>query len=170
MSTFKDRVIVHVARIDYVNGLSIEQVLPGSLLDLDPNDRFSKESDIEVNLLAKHAGKNILVTGEIRCGILCECNRCLEKYPQKIEIIDFCEYFDEFDDYIDLTDVIRESILLAFPTRTLCDDDCAGICLECGANLNKIECGCVIEEFELEEEEEEKNIWDCLDNLKIEDN
>lgn len=35
-----------------------------------------------------------------------------------------------------------EDIFLSLPTKILCSDDCAGICPQCGKNLNKGTCDC----------------------------
>ena len=41
-----------------------------------------------------------------------------------------------------LDDVVREQVLLSLPSRTLCRDDCKGLCVHCGENLNSGSCGC----------------------------
>jgi len=38
--------------------------------------------------------------------------------------------------------LIREQVLLALPTRPLCDEDCRGLCPSCGADLNEGDCRC----------------------------
>lgn len=42
-----------------------------------------------------------------------------------------------------LEDVLREQVLLALPIRTVCKEECKGLCPKCGANLNAGECNCV---------------------------
>jgi len=42
-----------------------------------------------------------------------------------------------------LEDAVREQVLLALPGRTLCQQDCQGLCPQCGANRNRTNCGCV---------------------------
>jgi len=45
--------------------------------------------------------------------------------------------------HIDIRDVVREELALAAPTRLLlCREDCAGLCLSCGADLNAGPCSC----------------------------
>jgi len=46
---------------------------------------------------------------------------------------------------IDLTPSVCEEIVLAAPAKTLCREDCAGLCARCGANLNIASCSCGIE-------------------------
>jgi uncharacterized protein len=41
-----------------------------------------------------------------------------------------------------LEDVLREQVLLSLPTRTLCKQDCKGLCPHCGHNLNSESCTC----------------------------
>jgi uncharacterized protein len=44
---------------------------------------------------------------------------------------------------LDLSDLAAEQVLLALPMRIVRQDDCAGLCPRCGANLNNDgECGC----------------------------
>jgi uncharacterized protein len=41
-----------------------------------------------------------------------------------------------------LEDVLREQVLLSLPVRTLCREDCKGLCPRCGQNLNSETCTC----------------------------
>ena len=41
-----------------------------------------------------------------------------------------------------LEDVLREQVLLSLPARTLCRQDCKGLCPRCGRNLNTEPCTC----------------------------
>ena len=43
---------------------------------------------------------------------------------------------------LQLEDVVREQVLLTLPGRTLCKEDCKGLCAQCGHNLNDGACGC----------------------------
>ena len=43
---------------------------------------------------------------------------------------------------IDLTEPIREDVLMAIPSKPLCRDACKGLCPQCGQDLNVKECGC----------------------------
>jgi uncharacterized protein len=42
-----------------------------------------------------------------------------------------------------LEDVLREQVLLSLPARTLCREDCKGLCPRCGGNQNTEPCSCV---------------------------
>ena len=41
-----------------------------------------------------------------------------------------------------LEDVLREQVLLSLPAKTLCRQDCKGLCPRCGRNLNAEVCIC----------------------------
>jgi uncharacterized protein len=43
---------------------------------------------------------------------------------------------------LDLTEVVRQALFLAMPMNPICKDDCAGLCPQCGSNLNQEQCQC----------------------------
>ncbi|MBS4536091.1 DUF177 domain-containing protein [Clostridium sp. D2Q-14] len=59
-----------------------------------------------------------------------------EEIPFDEEIIKASEYT------IDLTKPIISSILLSIPMKTICDENCKGICPQCGNDLNEGQCNC----------------------------
>lgn len=56
-----------------------------------------------------------------------------------------------------LEDVLREQVLLSLPVRTLCKDDCKGLCPRCGQNRNSQDCSC--------EEGQTDPRWEALSGL-----
>lgn len=84
------------------------------------------------------------------------CDRCLTPVDTEIyfiidETVDMaevseseeCEEKDYIDGYnLDVDKLIFDEILLSMPGKILCKEDCKGLCLVCGANLNIAECGC----------------------------
>ena len=45
-------------------------------------------------------------------------------------------------DGILLEDVLKEQVLLSAPVKSLCREDCKGLCAQCGSNLNLESCDC----------------------------
>jgi len=43
---------------------------------------------------------------------------------------------------LDVVEMLREQFTLALPMKPLCTETCRGLCPDCGANLNRVECGC----------------------------
>jgi uncharacterized protein len=107
-------------------------------------------SPVEVDLRLEAVMEGVLVTGTARAGLEGECARCLEPISDEIEV-GFQELFvyddqdvdpDEElevsrlqDDLVDLEPLLREAVVLALPFQPLCEDDCPGLCAECGAKL-----------------------------------
>lgn len=98
----------------------------------------------------------IELEGEV---LLClPCDRCLQEVATSISFqtereVDFSKSTEEraaeldetnfIDGYdLDVDAFVCEEILLGFPMKVLCQEDCKGICKICGANLNEGECGC----------------------------
>lgn len=72
---------------------------------------------------------------------------------------------------VNLAPQIWEEVALGVPTKFLCREDCAGLCPQCGANLNNQTCGCVQED---EEQDITKNkglagLKDLFPDLKPDD-
>ncbi len=114
------------------------------------------DSDIEIRGEIVNNGRVLEVKGIIKAIAKHNCNRCLEDYTILLEIPFSEEYqqgeneitTDNLDlmyyegDEIDIADLVRESILLAEPLKTICKEDCRGLCQKCGTNLNIGTCSC----------------------------
>ena len=46
------------------------------------------------------------------------------------------------DDFVDLSSILHDVIELEKPIKSLCGDDCKGICPSCGVDLNLNQCRC----------------------------
>jgi uncharacterized protein len=107
-------------------------------------------SPVELDLRLEAVMEGVLVTGTAHASLAGECARCLEPISDEIEVR-FQELFvyddqdvdpDEElevstlqDDLVDLEPLLREAVVLALPFQPLCEDDCPGLCAECGAKL-----------------------------------
>ena len=122
--------------VDAPSGLGIDVigVPPGSPVALD----LRLESVVE----------GVLVTGTATVHVRGECVRCLTEVSDTLEI-DVQELFvhpeseageEEAsrlqDDLVDLEPLLRDGVVLDLPFQPLCREDCQGLCVECGANLN----------------------------------
>lgn len=91
---------------------------------------------------------------EVCADIRAECARCLEEITERLEYtktygLTKSTVSDDSEDYvsvengsINVLENARSLFLLNLPMRFLCDEDCKGICFECGKNLNDGPCGC----------------------------
>lgn len=149
-------------------GLKHKGTIPLALLDLEKTEYQEFTGDLAYDLLISRPSETtVLVRGALDYAMTSECALCLEHFQEKIHIPEICYYFEDVEsDCIDLTDMIREDILLALPLRSICKEDCAGLCSQCGKNLNLGECDCVPFEDSFEEEEV-SGIWSGLDQLDL---
>ncbi|AJT64154.3 hypothetical protein T261_2475 [Streptomyces lydicus] len=114
---------------------------------------------IELDLRLESVMDGVLVTGTARAAVKGECVRCLEPLERELDA-DFQEMFsypdaddrsrpaesgddaedeeDTFfveDDLFDLEPVLRDAVVLTLPLQPVCQDDCPGLCSDCGARL-----------------------------------
>jgi uncharacterized protein len=116
-----------------------------------------------VRVKISKAVDKFLVRGTIRGGIRVRCDRCLEPFRRKVEsqfqvylivpregsdqeeielLDDDMEVNFVRGEAIDLGDMVREQIYLSLPMRSICKENCRGLCPVCGINLNEVSCSC----------------------------
>ena len=122
--------------------------LPPEFTDLAEGDDFASDGCGSYDLTAMTVSGGILVSGTASTPLKSTCGRCLEEVkftldPGKIHL-----FFDieENQEILEIDEDLRSELLLALPMNPLCSEDCAGLCPVCGANLNKSQCKCVIED------------------------
>ena len=134
--------------------------------DADPP--LAPAGDITYHLSAVMAGADLIVTGRASVPLATVCARCLDDIRVTIEVKNLCFHFEKVRDLeVDLTDDVREELLLAFPSCFYCSPDCKGICPMCGANLNHASCACDTREAEPEPDAAAPSPWDQLDALNL---
>lgn len=134
--------------------------------DADPP--LAPAGDITYHLSAVMAGADLIVTGRASVPLATVCARCLDDITVTITVKDLCFHFEKVRDLeVDLTDDVREELLLAFPSCFYCSPDCKGICPMCGANLNHASCACDTREAEPEPDAAAPSPWDQLDALNL---
>ncbi|MFL0246979.1 YceD family protein [Candidatus Clostridium stratigraminis] len=95
----------------------------------------------------------IRLEGKVTTELGLSCSRCLTSFNYNIDIQiheNFSNNPDNKDDeiifidsdIIDITENIKNNIILSLPIKKLCKDDCKGLCQVCGINLNVSSCNC----------------------------
>ena len=96
--------------------------------------------------------EGLLLQVTTKAEIKTTCVRCLKEFYLPVhhafeELYQFQSRYREETDmilpddgYIDLRPVYRECLILAMPIKRLCQPDCEGLCVICGANLNETSC------------------------------
>jgi uncharacterized protein len=119
-------------------------------------------ADIELDLRLESVMEGVLVTGTAHAPVTGECVRCLEPIERRLDT-DFQELFSYPDadtraggvkapeadedaedaedtlhlegDLLDLEPVLRDAVVLELPLQPVCQDDCPGLCPQCGVRL-----------------------------------
>lgn len=116
-----------------------------------------KKTPVRLTLMSPEA-KRVLIQAEAEYVLTAPCDRCLREVELPFEIryaqeIDFSKPEEERGEEpdgiscisgydLDVNRLILEEILVDFPAKVLCRQDCKGICSVCGKNLNEGACGC----------------------------
>ena len=136
-----------------INVAEIKKRLVGSKefsYELTPDELEITEADLKITApvvlkgMVENAGDVILLKAEAATEIERTCGRCLKVYTEKpagAENIENDAFIYE-SDLLDITEPVRESLLLAVPLQALCREDCRGLCPVCGADRNEGDCGC----------------------------
>lgn len=163
-------------------GLHLETVkssawLEGVPEELDEVEEARITSDIYFDVHVYRLDNELSVRGEISFSLETICSRCLGvvdiDLKPKINLIlmqaqtpeDESDWnanvdYDSFTgEDIDLSSYLLEVFVRSLPYKILCKEDCEGLCIGCGENLNKSRCSC-------------ESVWvdprfETLKNLKI---
>lgn len=114
---------------------------------------FSFKVDVFLDKIAK----DFRVKVEIKSTAKFTCDRCLTDFEKNVNLKQeqiyktdaVTEILDEdivnlpLDaTEIDLSDLLNEMVVVNHPIKVLCMDDCKGLCVNCGSNLNENKCQC----------------------------
>jgi DUF177 domain-containing protein len=149
-----------------------EEFSPGAIdLGEEVRQRSPLRAEGRADLVEEHHGKHrvvqdIRIKGKLETSLEVPCARCLEPvvHPversfdllyrplgidsghQELSITDAEAEIGYYEgEGVLLEDALREQVLLALPLKTICRDDCKGLCPHCGTNMNETQCDCVDE-------------------------
>lgn len=164
-----------LVRFDRVGELSVEADVPADAELFEGSDlRF--EDGLRVRLRAQGTGNDeVVVRGTLEGTLLESCRRCLEpvRMPVAHQVAFVFAPADELEpdeaggevrelppgeSELDLSDAIREELILRADRYVVCRPDCRGLCPSCGLDLNDESCECTLEEPDPR--------WDALRALK----
>jgi len=135
---------------------------PVRLLDL-ADAGVVADHPVRTDLHLVKTGDTYSVVGEVRLRARLDCSRCLRPFEEELswtlEVVfqragkgqsvqgqgsfeEDLERIAHDATHIDLTERVREALLLALPIKPLCGPECAGLCPVCGQDLNVGRCSC----------------------------
>lgn len=137
-------------------------VQPSAFDPQDPEYRVAAPVELSLDI-QKPGGDAFGVSGRLVTRLELACGRCLEPFEVPVDTtfelryVPFSENTGEEEQEVleddlttafyregmlDLTELMREQLVLTLPMKPLCSDACRGLCPTCGTNLNRNECGC----------------------------
>jgi uncharacterized protein len=119
------KLTIDTSRID-PDGETIE----GEVECVDLNEPYVKAfGGVRYGLTLQVFGTELLVRGTLEQDFDLVCSRCGKDFDDTVKVGDFTASFEipEKSPEVDLTEEIRESIILALPTYPVCDETCPGI-------------------------------------------
>ena len=126
------------------DGLDVSGEVPESALGCHAEDPVRCTGPVHSELHCQIVDQELLVDGTLSASLEMRCRRCDCTFTGVLENVRY-HYdlaLDPMPESVDLTDDIRESMLLVFPSYPVCAESCKGLCAQCGANLNEEACGC----------------------------
>ncbi len=130
---------------------------------LGDGTEFRPATPCEISVEATLVDQTLMCRGEIACRATGSCMRCLGemdvdlggRFELVLEARRLPEDWDVDEDdaedmgfafydgnTADLEPYVREQLALGVPMQAVCDDECKGLCAQCGKNLNDGPCGC----------------------------
>jgi len=123
------------------------------------------EGNVTGQVTLRNNRSTILAHGHLSAVAILQCGRCLKPHPCPLQfefwencalaqIDDPVSYEAELSDdeplpipildhqMVDLSELVRQLLVLHLPSYSTCSPDCRGLCPECGTDLNAGVCSC----------------------------
>jgi uncharacterized protein len=150
------------------SGQTRQHTLSEDISRIDPD--IVPLSTLDGNIQMIRTADGVLVLGQLHTSVELVCSRCLdefslplrfnleEEFRPTIDIVtgailpvteddEAATRIDEHHE-LDLTEVVRQDILLALPPNPICRTKCLGLCPTCGKNWNEGPCDCKHDEID----------------------
>ena len=146
--------LLDVRKIINAPGERIEFRFDLDLSDVDFGGRHPIQNPVVVTGDVRNVAGMLLLTFEASTVLKSVCDRCLKPFDQPKTVRYECMLAEELEDVdsddillledgaVDLGDLARTVFILEMDTKTLCSEDCKGICPGCGVDLNQGTCTC----------------------------
>lgn len=114
---------------------------------------------VQVNVALDKTTRQIYLRADVATRARCICDRCTDEFEQ--ELANKYNVFYLYDDqsgadltpedtqiiqpdtvYLELSEDVRQFVLLSLPLKLLCREECKGLCPRCGTNWNTARCDC----------------------------
>ena len=148
--------LINLSDVLTSEGMQISRELPLEMTCFESRmGSFPITASTPVSLRVRNAGPGkAKLEGGVRRVFQTSCDRCLKEVPVVLELQfdrtvvpeaeeqDADELSLTEERQLDVETFVHNEILVNWPAKILCREDCKGICPVCGQNLNERECGC----------------------------
>jgi len=117
---------------------------PSGILELSDDPTLHLTGGLRYDIEVEAIPGELIVRGTLAISVDFHCSRCGGIFSQEVREPGFevvLAYTDEHA-LVDLTDEMRETMILAFPAYPVCRSECRGLCDQCGINRNEATCKC----------------------------
>ncbi|MDL2257718.1 DUF177 domain-containing protein [Eubacteriales bacterium OttesenSCG-928-K08] len=134
------------------------KVFEGSFAERLPDQEFGGRKltfaePVRLDITYSYDGEALALSGELAVVLSSLCASCNETFCEKLnipvderfvkgELPQDTEAYSFDADRINLDTMVLDNIFLSIPIRSLCKEDCAGLCPACGCNKNMVSCSC----------------------------
>ncbi len=137
--------LIHLSEISQAEGKNEKKSVayePDAVVISGETFPIKSKEEAVFNLSCPEKGK-VHVEGSFSLEATAPCDRCLTEVTVPVSV-DFIEEIDveETGAELDADELLYKEILMRWPMKILCKEECKGICMKCGSNLNEGECGC----------------------------
>ena len=146
--------LLNVQKIINAPGERVDFQFELDLSDVDFGGRYPVQKPVVVSGDVRNVAGMLLMQFEASTVLDAVCDRCLKEFSQNKTIRYECMLAEELEDEenddiilledgcVDLGDLAKTMFILEMDTKTLCSEDCKGICPGCGVDLNQGSCTC----------------------------
>ena len=146
--------LLNVKPILHTPGKRLDFQFELDLSDMEFSGRYPISRPVAVSGEVRNTAGILELTLNARSTLDAVCDRCGKAFAQEKDVPFACMLAEELqngendeivlleDGMVDVGDLARTAFILDMDTKTLCSEDCKGLCPRCGADLNLGPCSC----------------------------
>ena len=146
--------LIDVRQILHTPGKRLDFQFELDLSDLDFGGRCPVKDPVAVSGFVRNSADVLTMEMTAETTLDAVCDRCGKEFRQVKTVPYSCVLAEEVQNEdndeivvlengkVDAEDLARTAFILEMDTKTLCSEDCKGLCLRCGADLNLGPCSC----------------------------
>ncbi len=146
--------LLNVKPILHTPGKRLDFQFELDLSDMEFSGRYPISRPVAVSGEIRNTAGILELTLNARTALDAVCDRCGKEFVRDKDVPFACMLAEELqnedndeivlleDGMVDVGDLARTAFILDMDTKTLCSEDCKGLCPRCGADLNLGPCSC----------------------------